>query len=135
MYMSDTGLLRRKSGVEARVLLEHSPHYDAFRGALTENYVQNQLICQGHHPYFWRSGNQAEVDFLIETDGQAIPIEVKAAENTRAKSYRLFCRRFDTKLGFKLSLKNRAVNEEAGTRTISLPLYLMHQMSQYTRQS
>ena len=49
------------------------------------------------HPWYdklWRSGNTAEVDFVFEQDGRIIPVEVKSADNTMAKSYRLFCKRY-----------------------------------------
>ena len=123
--MADVGLVRRKAGVYFDTILDENENYIGFKGALAENYVQNELKNLGYQPYFWRSGNQAEVDFLIERKGMLIPIEVKSATNTRAKSYRLFCKRYSIRLGFKLSLKNRAVNEEDGTRTVSLPLYLI----------
>lgn len=131
VYVADVGLLRRMAGVDFRVILEEMEHYDRFRGALAENYVQNQLMQMGYTPYFWRSGNQAEVDFVFEDRGKVIPVEVKSAENTRAKSYRLFCSRFGVKKGFKLSLKNLAINVEQETETISLPLYLIQTIERY----
>lgn len=131
VYMSDTGLLRRKAGLDYRSVLELTEMGSGFKGALTENYVQNQLIAKGYTPYFWRSGNRAEVDFLIEAEGNVIPIEVKAATNTKAKSYRLFCKEYHIAKGFRMSLKNIAVNEEDGTKTISLPLYLIPAMERY----
>ena len=131
VYAADVGLLRRMAGVDFRVILEEMEHYDRFRGALAENYVQNQLMQMGYTPYFWRSGNQAEVDFVFEDRGKVIPVEVKSAENTRAKSYRLFCSRFGVKKGFKLSLKNLAINVEQETETISLPLYLIQTIERY----
>lgn len=131
VYATDVGLLRRMAGVDFRVILEEMEHYDRFRGALAENYVQNQLMQMGYTPYFWRSGNQAEVDFVFEDRGKVIPVEVKSAENTRAKSYRLFCSRFGVKKGFKLSLKNLAINVEQETETISLPLYLIQTIERY----
>ena len=131
VYMADVGLLRRMAGVDFRVIFEEMEHYDRFRGALAENYVQNQLMQMGYTPYFWRSGNQAGVDFVFEDRGKVIPVEVKSAENTRAKSYRLFCSRFGVKKGFKLSLKNLAINVEQETETISLPLYLIQTIERY----
>lgn len=131
VYMADAGLLCRKAGIYYGTVLDGGETSSGFRGALTENYVQNELKSMGFQPYFWRSGNQAEVDFLIERKGLLIPLEVKSATNTRAKSYRLFCKRYQVRLGFKLSLKNRAVNEEDGTKTVSLPLYLISEMESY----
>lgn len=123
VYASDVGLLRRMSNVPARAILEPEAPYARFRGALAENYVHNELLVQGIRPYFWRSGNTAEVDFVFETDGRAVPVEVKSADNTMAKSYRLFCRRYGITRGFKLSLKNAAVNTDDGCENVSLPLY------------
>lgn len=131
VYVADVGLLRRMAGVDFRVILEAMEHYDRFRSALAENYVQNQLMQMGYTPYFWRSGNQAEVDFVFEDRGKVIPVEVKSAENTCAKSYRLFCSRFGVKKGFKLSLKNLANYVEQETETIRLPLYLIQTIERY----
>lgn len=131
VYMSDIGLLTRRLGLSYRSLLEDVETLKTFKGAITENYVMNELINRNAHPYFWRSGNTAELDFLLEEDREIIPIEVKAAANTQAKSYRQFCKKYGPKTGYKVSLKNIAVNELEGTRTVSLPLYLMWNMGWY----
>ena len=131
VYMADVGLLRRKAGVHYRTILDGDPNYIRFKGALTENYVQNQLLAMGIPNWYWRSGNQAELDFLFEDQGRMIPVEVKSATNTMAKSYRQFCRRYGIRIGFKLSLRNLGVNEENGTRTVSLPLYLFPLLRRY----
>lgn len=68
VYMADVGLLRRKSGVSHKTIMEDSDLYKNFKGAFTENFVLNELIVQGIHPYFWRSGNTAELDFLFEPE-------------------------------------------------------------------
>lgn len=82
----------------------------------------------------WRSGNTAEVDFVFEQDGRIIPVEVKSADNTMAKSYRLFCKRHGITRGFKLSLKNAAVNvDNNGCETVSLPLYMAWKLSELAR--
>lgn len=125
VYMSDVGLLHKMANVPYKALLKAEPAYARFRGALTENYVHNEMLLQGLKPYFWRSGNTAEVDFVFEQDGRIIPVEVKSADNTMAKSYRLFCKRYGIKRGFKLSFKNAAVNvDDNGCETVSLPLYM-----------
>ena len=103
-------------------------HMGAFKGALVENYVLNELISLGKIPYFWRSGNTAEIDFIFEEAGNIYPVEVKAANNTQAKSFKVFCKKYKVKIGCKLSLKNIAENEYEGVRTVSLPLYLTWNM-------
>ena len=103
----------------------------ASKGAITENYVMNELINQKKVPYYWKSGNTAEVDFIYEKAGNIVPIEVKAATNTQAKSYKQFCKKYEPKIGFKVSLKNLAANMVCETNTISLPLYLLWNMDFY----
>ncbi|MEI3143126.1 MAG: DUF4143 domain-containing protein [Oscillospiraceae bacterium] len=57
-----------------------------FKGGMAENYVNVQLSINGYHTYYWESERGAEIDFIIQRDGQLIPIEVKSADNTKAKS-------------------------------------------------
>ncbi|HAN42590.1 MAG TPA: ATPase [Sphaerochaeta sp.] len=131
VYLSDVGLLRRMSGLSARTIMEEDSLFIRFKGALAENYAVNELTSSGEAIYFWRSGNTAEVDIVMESDGLIIPIEVKSADNTQAKSYRQFCKRYTPSIGFRLSMKNIGENECEGTRTISLPLWMLWNWSRY----
>lgn len=131
VYMSDVGLLRRKSGVSHKTILEESELYMNFKGALTENFVLTELIAAGRHPYFWRSGNTAEIDFLFEDDNRIVPVEAKAEFRTRAKSYQQFCKKYKPKIGFKLSMKNTGDNMVGETLTYSVPLYLIWKLGSY----
>lgn len=124
VYMSDCGLLCRKLGLGYKDFFGETETLKTFKGAVVENYVMNELICSGKKPYFWRSGNIAELDFIFEDEGEIVPVEVKAATNTQAKSYKQFCKKYKPCRGYKLSLKNLAVNDCDGTATTSLPLYL-----------
>lgn len=124
VYMSDIGLLRVRSGVSPETILNEHELYIRYKGAFTENFVVNELISNGVEPYFWRSGNTAEIDFIYEKQGEIIPVEAKSADNTQAKSYRLFCKKYKPKTGYKLSQKNIGVNMCEGTETHSLPLYM-----------
>ena len=133
VYMSDIGLLRAKSGVSPETILGETDLYQRFKGAFVENYVLNELKSLGLTPYFWRSGNTAEVDFLFEHQDKFIPVEVKAADNTQAKSYRQFCRKYNPNVGYKLSEKNMAHNLCEKTDTLSLPLYLCWNMLSYSK--
>ena len=131
VYMSDIGLLRTKSGLSPETILDEAGMYVKYKGAFAENYVLNELLSIGKGPYFWRSGNSAEVDFIYEDNSHIIPVEVKAADNTQAKSYKQFCKKYQPEFGFKLSEKNIAENMCENTRTVSLPLYLGWNMEQY----
>ena len=133
LYASDIGLLGKKSGLVYDTLRSGDDLFVAFKGALAENYVLNELVSMGKEPFFWRSGNTAEVDFLIEEKGDVIPIEVKSADNVKAKSYAQFCKKYKPETGFKASLKNIAENVIDGTRTVNLPLYLMWNIENYLK--
>ncbi|WP_296324503.1 AAA family ATPase [Treponema sp. UBA3813] len=131
IYMADVGLLRKRSGIYYKMILDGGDDFIRFKGALTENFVMSELRAAGFFPYFWRSGNTAELDFLLEAGGKIIPIEVKSSENTRAKSLRLFCTKHKPALAVKFSLKNVGCTEENGTRIQSLPLYQIFRLKDY----
>lgn len=131
VYMADIGLLRHKSGVSCRTILEDSELYRNFKGAFTENFVLNELIAQKIHPYFWRSGNTAELDFLFEYADKVVPAEAKAEIHTRAKSYRQFCKKYTPALGFRFSMKNTGEHTVEETETYSVPLYLIWAIKRY----
>ena len=134
VYMSDVGLLRKKSGISYKTILEDSDLYRNFKGAFTENFVLTELLRQGILPYFWRSGNTAELDFLFEYEDKIIPVEAKAEIRTRAKSYMQFCKKYQPKMGFKFSMKNVGDNKVENTKTYSVPLYLIWRVKQYLKE-
>ncbi|MCC8080979.1 MAG: AAA family ATPase [Lachnospiraceae bacterium] len=131
VYMSDTGLLRKKSGISAKTILEETELYRNFKGAFTENYVLTELLAQDIHPYFWRSGNMAELDFIFERENKIIPVEAKAEIHTRAKSYQQYCKTYSPEIGLKFSMKNAGMNQTGNTTTYSIPLYLIWMLRQY----
>ena len=131
VYMSDIGLLRAKSRVSVQTIMNESDLYVRYKGAFAENYVLCELVSTGKKPYFWRSGNSAEVDFIYESEGKLVPVEVKAADNTQAKSYKQFCRKYSPNAGIKMSEKNIAENMCVNTVTFSLPLYLGWNIDRY----
>lgn len=135
VYMSDVGLLRRKSGVSHKTIMEDSELYRNFKGAFTENFVLTELLTQEITPYFWRSGNTAELDFLFEYEDTVYPVEAKAEAHTRAKSYRQFCKKYKPRAGFKFSMKNVGMNIVEDTMTYSVPLYLIWMIKKYMNQT
>ncbi len=122
LYMADVGLLRSLAGVPARVVLEPSALYTEFRGAVTENFVLNELVkSSGDRVYYWTSGNEAEVDFVVQQDEHVIPIEVKSAENVRAKSLAEYRKRYAPEFAVLTSMQGRT----GGKGLIRIPLYMM----------
>ncbi len=119
IYYSDVGLLCFKSGVLPQDILINSSISDKARGLLAENYVAEQLIIQGYKLNYWESNGRAEVDFVIRQDDSVIPIEVKSANNVRAKSLKIFIDKYVPKYSIRISTKNFGF--ENGIK--SIPLY------------
>lgn len=129
LYMADIGLLRRMAGLSAKSIFDPDHGYREFKGALAENYVLNQLMAQGlNPPYFWRSGNKAEVDYIVQLDGLVIPIEVKAERNVQAKSLAEYRKTFEPEIAVRTSMRALSDGEVAG-----IPLYLISMFSQLIR--
>ncbi|KFI90677.1 hypothetical protein BISA_2333 [Bifidobacterium saguini DSM 23967] len=105
LYMHDIGLLGAAMNVSARDVLLSNKVFEEYKGAMTEQYVCQQLTATGHAPYYWTATRgTAEVDFILQYNGQPAPLEVKAEENVHAKSLRLLCA--DTGLhGYRSSMK------------------------------
>ncbi len=106
IYVSDLGLLCAKKDLSANDILYMTEELNDFKGGMTENYVHVQLTVNGYRSYYWESPRGAEVDFIIQRDGQLIPIEVKSADNTRAKSLKIYMDTYQPAYAIKLSSKN-----------------------------
>ena len=106
IYVSDLGLLCAKKEVAANDILYMVSELNDFKGGMAENYVNVQLTINGYSTYYWESGRSAEIDFVIQRDGKLIPIEVKSADNTRAKSLKVYMETYKPDYAIKLSTRN-----------------------------
>ena len=106
IYVSDLGLLCAKKDLAATDILYMVDEINDFKGGMTENYVNTHLTINGYKTYYWESNRGAEIDFIIQRDTHIIPIEVKAADNTRAKSLKLYMATYKPAYAIKLSTKN-----------------------------
>ena len=106
IYVSDLGLLCAKKELVAQDVLYMANDLEYFRGSMAENYVNVHLTINGYTPYYWESARGAEVDFVIQRDGAIIPIEVKSADNTQAKSLKVYIENYKPNYAIKLSVKN-----------------------------
>jgi hypothetical protein len=106
MFFLDVGLLGAACKLPPSVMLEGNSIFGQYKGALTEQYVQQQLRAEcAISPYYWSAERaQAEVDFLIESDYRIIPVEVKAELNLQAKSLRSFCKRYHHPIALRVSM-------------------------------
>ena len=111
VYVSDLGLLCAKKDLAAADILYMTEDLNDFKGGMTENYVHVQLTMNGYHTYYWESPRGAEIDFIIQREGKLIPLEVKAADNTKAKSLKVYMDMYKPDYAIKLSAKNFAFED------------------------
>ncbi|HWT75348.1 MAG TPA: ATP-binding protein [Mobilitalea sp.] len=104
LYMSDVGLLTTKAGTTAYDIISGNDYI--FIGALTENYIANILEMNRYKLYYWSSGGEAELDFIIEQDGKVVPIEVKAREHTKSRSLSFFHSKYKAEKTIRFSSRN-----------------------------
>jgi hypothetical protein len=118
-YVSDVGLLCAKKDIIAEDVLYLSEELNDFKGGMTENFVCCQLVANEYTCYYWLSPRGAEVDFIIQRAGKIIPIEVKSAENTKAKSLGVYIETYKPEYSIKISGKNFGFENSIKT----IPLY------------
>ena len=106
VYVSDLGLLCAKKDLAANDILYMVEELNDFKGGMAENYANVQLTMNGYNTYYWESDRGAEVDLVIQREGQLIPLEVKSADNTRAKSLKVYMQTYKPAYAIKLSSKN-----------------------------
>ena len=106
IYVSDLGLLCAKKDLAADDILYETPEINDFKGGMAENYVNVQLSINGYRTYYWQSERGAEIDFIIQRSGKLIPIEVKSADNTKAKSLKVYMDVYKPAYAIKLSARN-----------------------------
>lgn len=119
IYVSDLGLLCAKKDLSANDVLYMVEEINDFKGGMAENYANVQLGINGYRTYYWESERGAEVDFVIQREGHIIPVEVKSADNTRAKSLKVYMETYQPAYAIKLTAKNFGF--EDGKK--SVPLY------------
>ncbi len=119
LYFLDVGLLGAMTGLNAQTLLEGNRLFTEFKGALTEQYVMQQLHERDYVGYWTNDRSTAEVDFIVQQQGNVIPIEVKAETNVKAKSFKLFCKKYQPQHAVRTSLLPYA---DEGWMT-NVPLY------------
>ena len=105
LFLLDCGLLACMADTAADQMLVDNKVFIEFKGAFTEQYVAQDLVSMGIKPYYWSNDRTpAEIDFVVQQDGKAIPIEVKASTNVRSKSLAQFIKDNEGLKGLRLSL-------------------------------
>ncbi|MDR1649078.1 MAG: ATP-binding protein [Synergistaceae bacterium] len=121
LFLVDVGLLSCMTRLRQDVLLDGSALFVEFKGALTEQYVLQQLkTISGIETYYWTNErNTSEVDFLLDTGNAVVPLEVKAEVNLQSKSLKAFAEKYHPALSIRASMSNY----KRENWLLDLPLY------------
>lgn len=127
LFLVDVGLLGCMAGLHQRILLDGNDLFTEFKGALTEQYVCQQLktIEDLGVYYYTNDRGSCEVDFIVDTGERIIPVEVKAEMNLRAKSLKVYQEKFSPEVSVRTSMSDYKKEEWL----INLPLYAIEQIS------
>ena len=130
IYLPDVGLLRRLALLDPIAILEGNRLFTEFKGALTENFILESLVNQFEgFPRYWKSGNTAEVDFLVQHENAIIPIEVKSDENVKSRSLNIYRQKYNPEISVRYSLRNLQMKDGL----INIPLFLADYTSKLLR--
>ncbi len=126
LYVVDVGLLGCMTGLHQRTLLDGNDLFIEFKGALTEQYVCQQLktIENLNIYYYTNDRGSCEMDFVIDTGEQIIPVEVKAEINLKAKSLRTYKDKFDPEVSIRTSMADYKKEDWL----LNLPLYAVEEI-------
>lgn len=127
LFVVDVGLLGCMAGLRQRTLLDGNDLFVEFKGALTEQYVCQQLKTIEDLDVFYYTNDRGscEVDFVVDTGEQIIPVEVKAEVNLRAKSLKTYKEKFSPEVSVRTSMAGYKKEEWL----VNLPLYAIDQIN------
>lgn len=123
LFCLDVGLLGAQSHLDASILLDGNRLFTEFKGALTEQYVLQQLLSLQDYPVFYWANERgmAEVDFVMQQKQGIVPIEVKAEENLKAKSLKVYVEQFEPERAWRFSMADYREQDWL----INCPLYAL----------
>lgn len=128
LFIVDVGLLGCMTGLMQQTLLDGNDLFQEFKGALTEQYVCQQLkTCENLGIYYYTNDRgSCEVDFVIDTGIQVVPVEVKAEVNLRAKSLKMYHEKFAPEISIRTSMADYKKEDWLE----NLPLYAVEELGQ-----
>lgn len=126
LYLADIGLLAAMGAIDAKTLLEGNTIFEEFKGALTEQFVLQQLISDKDLTiHYWTADRStAEVDFVLQYHGHVVPLEVKAEENLQSKSLKAYQQKFHPAVALRLSMSDY----RSSSWLVNLPLYAISRL-------
>ena len=130
LFIHDVGLLSALTDLNVKTVLQRTAIFEEFKGAITEQYVLQQLVCSdSEFPicYWSNDSSRSEVDFVIQIAGLVVPLEVKADKNLKAKSINNFIKDYKSVKAVRTSLADFKINEN---NLYDIPLYAIGNIEQ-----
>ncbi len=127
LYLNDVGLLRKKTNLSSRVIIEGDTLFQEFKGALTENYVLQTLVANGLEPYYYTFDNRYEIDFIMQYQNEIIPIEVKAGKSLNNTSLKVYNETHKPNIRIRFSMNN--LNKD--DNLINIPLFMAEYVKKF----
>lgn len=126
LFALDVGLLGAMGSIDSKIILEGHAIFEEFKGALTEQFVLQQLKAAGDQPVHYWSAERgvAEVDFVIQLKDRVIPLEVKAEENLQSKSLKSYVAKYQPQTAVRTSMSDFREEEWL----INWPLYAISEI-------
>lgn len=124
IYLVDVGLLGAMANLSAKTLLHENELFQEFRGAITENYVAQELTHSKYALYYWTSEGKAEVDFIIEQEDLIYPLEVKSGTTSKKKSLKVYQEAYHP----RMLLRSSPMNLKKDGEVLNCPLYLLEKL-------
>ena len=126
LFVVDVGLLGCMTGLSPKILLDGKDLFKEFKGALTEQYVCQQLKTLENLSiyYYTNDRGSCEVDFVVDTGERTVPVEVKAEVNLKAKSLKTYYEKYQPEISIRTSMADYRPEEWL----MNLPLYAIEEI-------
>jgi hypothetical protein len=130
VYIHDVGLLAALLDISSGIIISPTDLFTEFNGAFIESFVAQELrFYENEQLHYWTSKSDAEVDFIIQSDREIFPVEVKSGLNRNIKSLRSYSIKYNAKIIFRLSPRNLTQDNDF----INIPLYAVNILHNYTK--
>jgi len=125
VYILDVGLLAAMTDLTQKIFVDAVKIFMEFKGAFTENFIAQELMAyRDEELYYWTSGNTAEVDFVVSSGEEVLPLEVKGGVDKRKKSLLVY----DQKYNPNVLPRTTLMNLKRDGKVLNYPLYAMNRL-------
>lgn len=125
IYLLDVGLLGAMTLLSPKAIIHGDQLFQEFQGALVENYIVQALKHSYEKLYYWTSEGKAELDFILQHDGDVFPLEIKSGYSKKKKSLQVY----ENKYKPRLLIRSSPMNLKRDGNTLNCPLYLIESLS------